>query len=331
MRLRLISLAMSSQGRKVIVIHDLSNVWTNFSAAASHNFETIKHNITAHKIEENIDSFRNMSHSTPKFITETDALMRRIKRMQSQQTKETYVKRNYFQDILQTRSNISIDRECRSEMLIWMKKVSDHLNFANHTVFYSADYLDRFLSQTNKYVQETIASRRLYQLLSMTCFYIAVKIHETTVIGLDFLVAMSPFTREEFQDMELKVLSILNWNLYGPLAISFVDLYLELIFQGTEDSETKAKVLNLVNEELLETMLDDSISLNSTCSQVAELIINRISSKLPRKDDIFSDFLSFVLQSMRRCSADYSKEEDKNLCSGFHSQVKQYRDRKSVV
>jgi hypothetical protein len=274
-----------------------------------------------------------MNHSTPQIASETNALIQQIKLMHAQQRKQAYLKRNYFQDIPQARSNISIDRKCRSEMLIWMRKVSDHLNFSSYTVFYSADYLDRFLSQPHQYVQETIASRRLYQLLSMTCFYIAVKIHETKVIGLDFLVAMSPFTQEEFQEMELKVLSILNWNLCGPLAISFVDLYLQLIFQGAEDSETKAKVLNLINEELLETMLDDSISLHSTCSQVAAIMINRISAKLPRQHDISSDFLSFVLQSMIKCSVEYSAGEDRILCNGtsaaksFHNQVKQYREK----
>lgn len=272
-----------------------------------------------------------MNNTATQITSNTNDLMHRIKFMHSQQTKQTYVKRNYFQDISLFRSKTSIDQKCRSEMLIWMKKVSDHLDFSSYAIFYSADYLDRFLSQQHDFVQETIESRRLYQLLTMTCFYIAVKIHETKVIGLDFLVAMSNFTREEFQDMELKVLSILNWNLYGPLPISFVDLYLDLIFQGTKDSETKAKVLNLAHEELLETMLDESITLSSTPSQVASMMISRISAKLPRKDDIFSDFLSLILQSMQKCS--YSTEEDWNTCyetsvtKTFHNNVKHYREK----
>lgn len=233
---------------------------------------------------------------------DAQASIDRMNRMHQQQTAKTYKKRNYF-DVCRECPQTYVDQRCRSEMITWMKNVANCLGFSNTTVLYSADYVDRFLSQKAPLVHDCLSSRRQYQLLTMTCFYIAVKIHEPKVLSLELLVEMSSFKEADFREMELTVMRTLEWNLYGPTAILFIDEYLDLIIsslEGIQQIPTKSvkdQILDLATEELLNIELDDSIALCLTPSQIAGETMSRIKSKLITVTDFSISILSRMKQS----------------------------------
>jgi len=240
--------------------------------------------------------------------------------MHLQETARTYIKRNYF-EICRESPKTYIDQRCRSEMISWMKKVADCLGFSNITVLYSADYVDRFLSQDAAVVHKCLSSRRVYQLLTMTCFYVAVKIHEPKVISLDLLVQMSSFMEKDFEEMELQIMKTLDWNLYGPLAISFIDLYLDLIIppskiiKGICIESIKEQVLLLATEELLNIELDDSIVLCRTPSQLASEAIRRINATLIAAANVSSSILPIsILKQIQNFGIGYDTVENMHKC-----------------
>lgn len=87
-------------------------------------------------------------------------------------------------------------------------------------------YLDRYLCSDKG--KKALGDRKEYQLVAMTCLYIAIKLHEPLEMETSLLADLSRgcYTEMEFANMEKKILEALVWRVNGPTALGFVQHYL---------------------------------------------------------------------------------------------------------
>lgn len=122
-----------------------------------------------------------------------------------------------------------VDHDCRVKMCEWCYQVVDFCKFRRETVGIGMSYLDRYLcSEKGK---KALGDRKEYQLVAMTCLYIAIKLHEPLEMETSLLADLSRgcYTEMEFANMEKKILEALVWRVNGPTALSFVQHYLRFL------------------------------------------------------------------------------------------------------
>jgi len=119
-----------------------------------------------------------------------------------------------------------VDEDCRVKMCEWCYQVVDFCKFRRETVGIGMSYLDRYLcSDMGK---QALGDRKEYQLVAMTCLYVAIKLHEPLEMETSLLADLSRgcYTEMEFANMEQKILMALLWRVNGPTMLGFVQQYL---------------------------------------------------------------------------------------------------------
>ncbi|KAG7336820.1 cyclin-like protein [Nitzschia inconspicua] len=115
-----------------------------------------------------------------------------------------------------------VDADCRVKMCEWCYQVVDFCKFRRETVGIGMSYLDRYLcTETGK---NALGDRKEYQLVAMTCLYIAIKLHEPLEMETSLLADLSRgcYTEMEFANMEKKILEAVQWRVSGPTPLAFV-------------------------------------------------------------------------------------------------------------
>lgn len=196
-------------------------------------------------------------------------------------------RRNYFidldQQVVESKKSYT-DAKCRTDMIEWELKVAGYFNFDISTVFHSVSYLDRYLSKSNESSTEALRSRHIYQLVCMTCFYIAIKLHEPKVLGLMFLVELSQhsFTKEDFKKMESKILFALNFQMMTPTPVCFARAYLDL-----RDFKYPNGIADIIRKEVISdisSLLGDVAFITSKYSDIAISAIEKYAIDTNRSD-----------------------------------------------
>jgi hypothetical protein len=129
-----------------------------------------------------------------------------------------------------------VDEDCRVKMCEWCYQVVDFCKFRRETVGIGMSYLDRYLcSEKGK---SALGDRKEYQLVAMTCLYIAIKLHEPLEMETSLLADLSRgcYTEMEFANMEQKILEALIWRVNGPTALGFVLHFLSFLPESVHDS-----------------------------------------------------------------------------------------------
>ena len=121
----------------------------------------------------------------------------------------------------------------RSKMCTWSYQLTDMTKLSRLAVIRSMNYLDRFLAThpTNSTASRALHDKRLYQLISMTCLYIAIKLYEPLTMDASLLSEISAgcYTTFEIIDMESIILNALSWRLNGPTSQEYIPLLLGLV------------------------------------------------------------------------------------------------------
>lgn len=125
-----------------------------------------------------------------------------------------------------------VDEKCRSKMCEWGYKVVDYCGFKRETVAIAMNYLDRFVTAKPTFLQ----SLKEYQLASMTCLYVAIKLFEPVQMDIKLLADMSRgcYKEQEIIDMEQQILLALQFRVNAPTVLSFVQHFLELLPESVE-------------------------------------------------------------------------------------------------
>lgn len=119
--------------------------------------------------------------------------------------------------------------DSRGRMLSFFYNLMERIDSHRETAEVAISYLDRFLA--SPLGAQALRNKKLFQVASTTCLYVAVKIHELAAITPTLLADLSHgiFTAKEVEEMELILMHTLKWRMNPPTSLAFVEQYLELV------------------------------------------------------------------------------------------------------
>lgn len=125
-------------------------------------------------------------------------------------------------EALRKKATKPVDADCRVKMCEWCYQVVDFCKFRRETVGIGMSYLDRYLCSDKG--KKALRDRKEYQLVAMTCLYIAIKLHEPLEMETSLLADLSRgcYTEMEFANMEKCILEAIEWRVSGPTPLAFV-------------------------------------------------------------------------------------------------------------
>lgn len=151
---------------------------------------------------------------------ETLALMRRFE-------STTYTVHDYLPLRTERRS------QQRRLTVEYLYKAVDFGGFHRDVVAYAMGHLmDRFLATRCEGAQRALNNQNDYQLVALTCLYMAVKLLEIQNIGVDSLVPLANgyYSRDDFVAMEASILKALDYRVaHGPTPLAFAQLLMPLL------------------------------------------------------------------------------------------------------
>jgi len=117
----------------------------------------------------------------------------------------------------------------RQKMVTWFQQIVDHCGFDRESVLIATSYLDRFLM--TKSGVPALHNKNTFQLVAMTCLYIAIKLFEPEVINPAIVSFLSEnlYSEKQITEMEMVILSALQWRVQPPTALAFVRHFLALV------------------------------------------------------------------------------------------------------
>lgn len=168
---------------------------------------------------------------------ESDEIPDRVALMLHQEENE-YQVIDYLEKNAELRKTAAkpVDEDCRVKMCEWCYQVVDFCKFRRETVGIGMSYLDRYLCSAKG--TKALGDRKEYQLVAMTCLYIAIKLHEPLEMETSLLADLSRgcYTEMEFANMEQKILEALVWRVNGPTALGFVQHFLLFLPPGVHSA-----------------------------------------------------------------------------------------------
>ena len=138
------------------------------------------------------------------------------------------------------------------KLIMWFFNIIDGLDADRAIVEVASSYLSRFLNQsgTTK-VRETKACARVLRLAALTACYLALKVYglSSIKISLDSLCSVSrnEFKKKEICEMEMLLLSNLQFNLHPPTRRDFVNVIISCHkhFNQVIDTKKYNEILDL--------------------------------------------------------------------------------------
>lgn len=112
----------------------------------------------------------------------------------------------------------------RRQMVTWAYQAIDTFGLDRELVAIAFNMLDRYLSREIKSDCDNF-EREDFQLYSMTCLYMAVKILEPCKkLSIPALIDMSRgyYCAEDISETEMEILKVLQWRINGPTPLAFV-------------------------------------------------------------------------------------------------------------
>ncbi|XP_068317143.1 putative cyclin-D7-1 [Pyrus communis] len=153
-----------------------------------------------------------------------------------------------------------LDNLCSNNLVIarlksiqWFIKSSSRLNLSPGTVFYAANYLDRFMSTNHcngwKYW--------MVELVSIACLSIASKFSDTynpSLLEIQMEDLEHSFEPSTIQRVEMMVLNALGWRLASTTAYSYLELF--SWFLDSLKPQLHEEIIALLNNLLLRAISD---------------------------------------------------------------------------
>jgi hypothetical protein len=120
----------------------------------------------------------------------------------------------------------------RQQMFDWACMVVDSYGMDREVVAVSFNLLDRYMAIESNKLNAPAITRDDYQLFSMTCLYLAIKILESypRKLSVQTLVTMSKnyYTEETIEATERDILQALDWYLHAPTGMAYAKLLAQL-------------------------------------------------------------------------------------------------------
>ena len=147
---------------------------------------------------------------------------------------------NYLSNNYLKAGKISISD--RAKVCKWVFDIIDRLKLHHETAIVAISYLDRVCSSSSssKRAAKARGNRNEYQLVAVSSLFIAIKILEVNILSSDMLsyITKNMYTQDEITSCEQAILSALEWKMFGPTSVQFVDYILALL----PDDMIRAKI-----------------------------------------------------------------------------------------
>jgi len=139
----------------------------------------------------------------------------------------------------------------------------NHSELGRDVVSYAMSYFDRIVPHYG--INDTIV-----QLVSMTCLYLAIKVHCPKKISVQSMVSLSrgSFRDDQVVKMERIILHGLNWHLNPATP----HLFLEIFFETSQENASMDEIKDSATY-LLELAVCDSFFMNKKASSIARAAI----------------------------------------------------------
>ena len=158
--------------------------------------------------------------------------------------------------------NTSTDTSCYMKKMLtlrqsicgWAYNVVDSCGIDRQTVIIAFSYVDRYLSNTTG----TDIPVDDFVLICMTSLYTAVKItFPESMISMSDLVVMSKgrFTAIDMRRMEYKIINSLQWRMHPPTALSFLEIYVDML-PPTVGKTSRHKLVKMCRNVFEQTTMD---------------------------------------------------------------------------
>jgi len=161
----------------------------------------------------------------------------------------------------------TIDGECRKLMISWCLQVSDFCQFDQNTVCIAVNILDRFVAKQRSILNQ---NNDQFQLAAMACLYTAVKTNEPMALDPATMARLSKgaFTAKQIEEMEFKIMKVVGWRVNVPTALSFADMFLQLLPSNLTDKVQRKFVSKLIKHQIIYAT-QDSRFLGMPASELA--------------------------------------------------------------
>ena len=171
----------------------------------------------------------------------------------------------------------------RRKICEWSFEVVDHFEFDREVVSIALSYLDRVVSLKTKESGVPML-RREFQLVAVTCLYLAIKLHGETdsydgprrKLKIHAFVELSRglFTVETLAAKEREILKMLEWEVNPPTTVRIVATMLRLLpecdlYEGADSINTASAVYERARYLTELAVCVSTFSFNYTTSEVA--------------------------------------------------------------
>ena len=114
----------------------------------------------------------------------------------------------------------------------------------NETAIIAMNFLDRYMCLPIHRAKRARSNRREYQLIAMSCLYIAIKITEPSVMNATMIASLSRGVHkaEDIMCCERHILMSLKWRMNGPTPIQFANYMLQLLPQDVSTVKLSSKL-----------------------------------------------------------------------------------------
>lgn len=171
----------------------------------------------------------------------------------------------------------------RSRLIQWCVDVLNTIQFKKNCTFYATSLFDRYLSalpiQERSQVLE--ASKQM-QLVMIAALFVSIKMHEPLGVSSAFFAQLTcdVFKPEDIEEMEMRILSRLNWKLNAPTVLCFMQEYALLLSLLDCDASKQEVVFCENHMKMMITKIHDYKYLKRSAFEVAiSIIVSRIGKE----------------------------------------------------
>lgn len=171
---------------------------------------------------------------------------------------------------------LDINGKIRCMMVDWYFRIADFCKYDRDTVAIAVNHLDRCVARQPHILNDA----RKFQLVAVTCFYTAIKIHEPEIMPPQIMASLGKgiYSIAEIEEMELEILKTLEWRVNPPTPMSFATKYLDLV---DTDAQRRRLMDDLVHRQV-DYATKDSTLLGIGASAIAlAAVSNAIQSVEP--------------------------------------------------
>ena len=142
----------------------------------------------------------------------------------------------------------------RQLLIEWMYSVVMACDLQDHSVAAAVYYFDIAI------IRQLCTTKAEYQLAAVTALQLALKTYDTAVIRLEELIQLgggNNVTDDAVADMEMQIISCLQWHLHPPTIYCFFTQYEQLLNSTNDDDASSATTTTTILRDITRLIAED--------------------------------------------------------------------------